>query len=92
MIDDISYVETLIKQRLPAVSVFQNTDSTEAEIDIQNLPGRPLSFVRLLLSRDNAAAVRRDIALADRLMTTLQQALEGPSEEPEAVLDLRGAL
>jgi hypothetical protein len=93
MIDDVSYVESLIKQRLPTVSVFQNsTDDAEAELDVQNVPGKPLSFVRILLSRDTAAAIRRDPNLADRVIATLAQALDGPSDEPEAALDLRQAL
>ena len=93
MIDDVSSIESLIKQRLPAVSVFQNaTDGAEVEIDVQNVPGHDLNLVRLLLSRDNAAALARDAALGDRLIATLQQALDGPSQEPEALLDLRGEL
>lgn len=92
MIDDISFLESYIKQRLPTVSVFQNTDSTEAELNIQNEPGKPLSFIRLLLTRDNAAAIRRDPALANRVILTLQQALDSPSDEPEALLDLRAPL
>jgi len=93
MIDDLSYIESFIKQRLPTVTVFQNsTDDNAAEIDVQNVPGRPLNLVRLLLDRDNAAAIRHDSALADRLLTTLQQALEGPSDQSEALLDLRGGL
>jgi len=92
MIDDVSFVESYIKRRLPTITVFQNTDSTETELDIQNEPGRPLSFIRLFLSRDNAVAIRRDPVLADRVVTTLRQALEGPSDQAEAVLDLRGDL
>lgn len=93
MIDDLSYLESYIKQRLPTVTVFQNsTNDAAAEIDVQNVPGRPLNLVRLMLSRDNAAAIRRDTALADRVIATLDQALSGPSDESEAVLDLRGEL
>jgi hypothetical protein len=93
MIDDLSYIESYIKQRLSTVTIFQNTTrDTEAEIDVQNVPGQPLTLIRLLLSRENAAAIRRDQALADRIVTTLEQALSGPSEEPEALLDLRGEL
>ena len=93
MIDDVSSIESLIKQRLTAVTVFQNaTAEAEVEIDIQNVPGRDLNLVRLLLSHENAAALSRDAALADRLIATIEQALEGPSEEPEALLDLRGQL
>ncbi|MDE3076590.1 MAG: hypothetical protein KGJ86_14315 [Chloroflexota bacterium] len=93
MIDDIAFVETLIKRRIPEVTVFQNaTADAEAEVDIQNLPGRSLTFVRLLMTRASAAAIRSDPALADRVLTTLIQALAAPSEEPEAVLDLRAEL
>jgi len=93
MIDDLSYIESFIKQRLPTITVFQNaTDDSEAELDVQNVPGQPLTLVRLLLSRENAAALRHDAALADRLVATLQQALTGPSAESEALLDLRGEL
>ena len=93
MIDDVSYVESLIKQRLPTVTVFQNsTDEAEVEIDVQNVPGKDLSMVRLFLSRANAASIRRDAALADQVIATIQQALEAPSAEAEAALDLRGAL
>ena len=90
MIDDIAFVETQLKRHLPEVTVFQNhTDEAEAEIDIQNLPGRPLAFIRLLLTRATAISIRSDPAIADQVITTIQQALEGPSDEPEAVLDLR---
>jgi len=93
MIDDLSWIESHIKQRLPTVTVFQNsTDEAEAEIDVQNVPGPPLTLIRLLLSRENAAAIRRDANLADRLVETLDQALSGPSDETEAVLDLRDGL
>ena len=93
MIDDLTYIESYIKQRLPAVTVFQNTtDEAEAEIDVQNVPGQPLNLVRLLLSRQNAAAIRQQPELANRLVTTLEQALSHPSEESEALLDLRGSL
>ena len=93
MIDDLSYIESFIKQRLPTVTVFQNTtDGAEAELDVQNVPGRPLSLIRLLLSRENAAAIRADPALADRLVATLEGALTGQSDEAEALLDLRGSL
>jgi hypothetical protein len=93
MIDDVSYIESYIKQRLPTVTVFQNsTDVAEVEIDVQNVPGRPLNLIRLLLSRQNASAVRRDQDLADRLVVTLEQALDGPSDETEALLDLRGQI
>jgi hypothetical protein len=93
MIDDVSYVESLIKRRLPTVTVFQNsTDEAEAEVDIQNVPGKDLSMVRVFLSRANAAAIRRDPGLADRVVDTIEQALDAPSDETEAALDLRGAL
>jgi hypothetical protein len=93
MIDDLSYIESFIKQRLPTVTVFQNsTDGTEAELDVQNVPGQPLTLIRLLVSRENAATIRQDPALADRLVATLDQALTGPSDESEALLDLRGPL
>ncbi len=93
MIDDLSYIESYIKQRLPTVTVFQNsTDAAEAEIDVQNVPGKPLTLVRLLFSRDNASAMRHDPALADRLIATLDQALNQPSDETEALLDLRDPL
>ena len=93
MIDDLSWIESHIKQRLTTVTVFQNsTDDAEAEIDVQNVPGLPLTLIRLLLTRDNAAAIRRDPNLADRLVATLDQALSGSSDEAEAVLDLRDAL
>jgi hypothetical protein len=93
MIDDLSYIESFIKQRLPTVTVFQNTtDDAEAELDVQNVPGQPLNLIRLLLSRDNAATLRADAGLADRLVATLEQALTGPSDEGEALLDLRGPL
>jgi hypothetical protein len=93
MIDDVSFVESLIKQRLPTVTVFQNsTDEAEAEVDVQNVPGKDLSMVRVFLSRANAAAIRRDPNLADRVVATIQQALDSPSAEPEAALDLRGSL
>jgi len=93
MIDDLSFIESFIKQRLPTVTVFQNTtDGSAAEIDIQNVPGQPITLIRLLLSRDNAAALRQDAAFADQLVATLEQALTGPSDESEALLDLRGKL
>jgi hypothetical protein len=93
MIDDVAYIEGLIKRQIPAVTVFQqSTDGSDVEIDVQNVPGKPLSYIRLLLSRDNAAAVHRDPALSGSLITTLTQALDGPSDDAEAVLDLRGAL
>ncbi|MHB8621447.1 MAG: hypothetical protein ACYDAG_18120 [Chloroflexota bacterium] len=93
MIDDLSFVESLIKQRLPTITVFQNsTDQAEAEIDVQNVPGKPLSFVRLLLTHRSAAAIHRDPHLANRLIATLEQALDGPSDEAEALLDLRDPL
>jgi len=93
MIDDVGYIESYIERRLPVVTVFQNsTDESDVEIDVQNIPGRPLSLVRLLLSRQNAAVMRQDTTLADRLISTLEQALNGPSDESEAVLDLRGQL
>ena len=92
MIDDVSFVESSIKQRFPTITVFQNSDAAEAELNIQNSPGQPLSFIRLLLSRANAAAIRRDLALAERVMATIGQALDGPSDEAEAVLDLRGSM
>ena len=93
MIDDVSFVEGLIKRRLPAITVFQNsTDEAEAELDVQNVPGKDLSFVRIFLSRANAAALRNDPALAERVIATLEQALDSPSDEAEAALDLRGAL
>ena len=93
MIDDLTYIESYIKQRLPSVTVFQNTtDDAEAEIDVQNVPGKPLSLVRLLLSSANAGAIRYDVAIADRLIATLERALDGPSEQSEAVLDLRQGL
>lgn len=93
MIDDLSYIESYIKQRLPTVTVFQNTtDGAAAEIDVQNVPGLPLTLIRVLLSRENAAAIRKDSSLADRLITTLTDALRGPSDESQALLDLRGAL
>jgi hypothetical protein len=92
-IDDLSYIESFIKQRLSTVTVFQNTTGdSEAELDVQNVPGQPLTLIRLLLSRENAAALRQDAALADRLVATLQQALAGPSDQSEALLDLRGQL
>lgn len=90
MIDDLTYIESYIKQRLPAVTVFQNTtDGAEAEIDIQNVPGQPLNLIRLLLSRQTALALRQQPELADRLVATLDQALSQTSDEPEALLDLR---
>lgn len=93
MLDDISYIEALIKRRLPAVTVFQqSTDGDDIEIDVQNVPGKPLSYVRLLLSPENAGALHRDVELSSRLITTLEQALDGPSEDTEALLDLRAAL
>jgi hypothetical protein len=93
MIDDLTYIESYIKQHLPTVTVFQNTtDEAEAEIDVQNVPGHDLTLIRLLISQQNAAALRRDTALADRLIATIEQALAGPSDQPEAVLDLRGAI
>ena len=93
MIDDVSYVESYIKQRLPTITVFQNsTGDSEIEIDVQNVPGQPLNLVRLLLSRQNVRAIRGDPALADRVVETLNQALNGPSDEEEALLDLRGPL
>jgi len=93
MIDDIAYIEGLIKRQLPAVTVFQqSTDGADAEIDVQNVPGKPLAYIRLLLSQQNAAAIRADEALAGSVIQTLEQALDGPSDESEAVLDLRGAL
>jgi hypothetical protein len=93
MIDDLSYIESFIKQRLPTVTVFQNTtDDAEAELDVQNVPGQPLNLIRLLLSRDNAATLRADAGLADRLVATLEQALTGPSDQGEALLDLRSQL
>jgi hypothetical protein len=93
MIDDVSYIESYIKQRLPTITVFQNqTGDSDIEIDVQNVPGRPLNLVRLLLSRENAAAIRRNEDLAGRLIATLEQALTGPSDEDEALLDLRGQL
>ncbi|HLG73019.1 MAG TPA: hypothetical protein VK009_21575 [Chloroflexota bacterium] len=93
MIDDLTYIESYIKQRLPAVTVFQNsTDDAEAEIDVQNVPGQPLTLIRLLLSRQNAAAIRQQPELADRLIATLDEALRQPSDQSEALLDLRGQL
>jgi len=93
MIDDVSYLEGLIKRRLPTVTVFQNTtDESAVEIDVQNVPDRPLGLIRILLTRDNVRAIRSDDALADRVIATLEQALEGPSDEHEALLDLREAL
>ncbi|HEX6512707.1 MAG TPA: hypothetical protein VF157_10435 [Chloroflexota bacterium] len=93
MIDDVSYIESFIKRRLPTVTVFQNsTQEAEAEIDLQNVPGQQLNLIRLLLNRKNAAAIRQDPALADRLITTLEQALASPSDQSEALLDLRGEL
>ncbi|MBV9119525.1 MAG: hypothetical protein JOZ39_02370 [Chloroflexi bacterium] len=93
MIDDVSFLESYIKQLIPTITVFQNTtDEAEVELDVQNEPGRPLSFIRVLLTRENAAALRRDHDLASRVVATLRGALEGPSDEPEAVLDLRQAL
>ena len=93
MIDDVSYIESFIKQRLPTVTVFQNsTHDSEVEIDIQNVPDRPLALVRVLLDRKEVAKLRRDPDLAGRLVATLQQALDGPSDEQQALLDLRGQL
>lgn len=93
MIDDLTYIESFIKQRLPTVTVFQNpTAEAEAEIDVQNVPGQPLNLIRLLLSRHTATAIRQQPLLAERLLATLEQALAGPSEETEAVLDLRQAI
>ena len=61
MIDDVSYIESYIKQRLPTITVFQNsTGDSEIEIDVQNVPGQPLNLVRLLLSRQNVRAIRGD--------------------------------
>jgi hypothetical protein len=93
MIDDVSYIESYIKQRLPTITVFQNqTGNSDIEIDVQNVPGQPLNLIRLLLSRANAAAIRRDEDLAGRLIATLELALSEHSEEDEALLDLRGQL
>jgi hypothetical protein len=93
VIDDLAFVETLIQQRLASATVFQaNTDASEAEIDVQNVPGKSPRLVRVLFSRANAAALRADPALAERVLTTLQDALEAPSNEEEVMLDLRDAL
>lgn len=93
MIDDASFVESYIKRRLPAVTVFlAKAEDGALEVDLQNTPGKPLAVIRLLLSQANAAALRRDSDLADRLIATLEGALEGPSDEAEAILDLRAAL
>ena len=93
MIDDVAFIEGLIKRQLPSVTVFQqSTDDADAEIDVQNVPGKDLAYVRLLLSHANAAAMHRDPDLAGRVIATLEQALDGPSADAQAVLDLRGAL
>jgi hypothetical protein len=93
MIDDLTYIESYIKQRLPTLTLFQNTtQDAEAEIDVQNVPGQPLNLVRILISRRNAAALRQDAALADRLVATIRQALNAPSDQTEALLDLREPL
>lgn len=93
MIDDASFVESFIKRRLPAITVFlASTEDGTLEVDLQNTPGKPLAVVRLLISQANAAALHRDPNLADRLIATLEQALDGPSDEAEAILDLRGQL
>jgi hypothetical protein len=93
MVDDLSYIESYIKRRLPAVTVFQNsTDDSEAEIDVQNVPGHDLTLIRLLLNRQNASAIRQQPDVAERLIVTLDQALNAPSDQSEAVLDLRGDL
>ncbi|MGH2366132.1 MAG: hypothetical protein ACRDHX_15980 [Chloroflexota bacterium] len=90
MIDDIAFIESLIKRSLPDITVFQNaTDGDSSEIDLQNVPGRSLSFIRLLLSDASARAIRQDTALANQVLATIGQALTAPSDEPEAVLDLR---
>lgn len=93
MIEDVAFVEALIKRQLPAITVFQqSTDEADAEIDVQNVPGKDLAYVRLLLSSANVAAMRSDPDLAGRVIATLEQALDGPSQDAQAVLDLRGAL
>jgi len=56
------------------------------------VPGQPLTLIRLLLSRQNAAAIRQQPELADRLIATLDEALRQPSDQSEALLDLRGQL
>jgi len=90
VIDDIAFIESLIKRSLPDITVFQNaTDGDSSEIDLQNIPGRPLSFIRLLLSDTSARAIRQDTALANQVLATISQALAEPSAESEAVLDLR---
>ena len=93
MIDDIAYVESLIKRQIPSVTVFQQpTDEADAEIDVQNVPGKPLGYIRLLLSHPTAQRLRADTDLAGRVIATLQLALDGPSDEDQAVLDLRNAI
>ncbi|GEM_PF-2941298 len=93
MIDDVAHIESYIKQQLPTVTVFQNsTAAAEAEIDVQNVPGRPLAMIRLLLGAQSARQLRSDPSLAGRLVATLEQALNAPSDEQEAVLDLREGL
>ena len=92
MADDLAYAETFIQQRLPENAVFQSTDHAQAELDIQNLPGRSPQIVRVLLNRENAAALRSDPDFAERLIATLKDALNTASDEQEAILDLQGEI
>ena len=90
MTNDLAYAETFIQQRLPENAVFQSNDHAQAELDIQNLPGRSPQLVRVLLSHKNAAAMRRDPAFAEQVIATIRQALETPSGEQDGILDLQG--
>ncbi len=91
MIDQVNFVESVIGLELPAVTVFRNSaPAGEIELDLQNIPGRPLAIVRLLLSDATGDAIVRDAALRTRVVETLRQAFDGPSDFPEAILDLRG--
>ena len=93
MIDDLAFIEALIQQRLTSAMVFQaNTHTSEAEIEVQNVPGKSPRLLRVLFNRADAAALGADPALAERVLATLQDALEAPSSEEEALLDLRDAL